>query len=404
MGILKKRWIYIINGFIVFLFMGCGLAWSVFMIPVEEAFGWTRDQTSLAFTANILCFSVGSILTGILSKRFSFSTLLKISAIMMGLGFFGAGFISAPWHLYLTYGIIVGTGIGLGYNCVLSACPLWLPERAATATGILLMGYALSTAVFGPLLNSLIDSIGIISTFKTLAIVCGGGIFLGSFLLKIPSIEEMNQLPQVDRHEGKQEYNVVTSKMIRKPIFWVYYLVTVLLGGLGLVIINHCSPILTEGLAVSAAFSALVISIASISNGVGRVLWGLVYDKFGVIKTLFLIGACFTIASVGLFLSYSLNIVFIFIISDCLLMFSYAGNAVTCPSVIRTLFGHRTFSLNYSVLATDAVFTSIFPSIAGVIQLATGNYHIPLLLLIVIGVVAILTICILTKLYKKEYV
>ena len=48
MDIHKKRWIYILNGFIVLLFMGCGLAWRIFMVPVETAFHWTRDQTSLA--------------------------------------------------------------------------------------------------------------------------------------------------------------------------------------------------------------------------------------------------------------------------------------------------------------------------------------------------------------------
>ena len=42
MDILKKRWIYIINGFIVLLFMGCSLAWSIFVVPLETAFSWTR--------------------------------------------------------------------------------------------------------------------------------------------------------------------------------------------------------------------------------------------------------------------------------------------------------------------------------------------------------------------------
>ena len=99
MDILKKRWIYIINGFIVLLFMGCSLAWSIFVVPLETAFSWTRDQTSLAFTINILFFSVGSVLAGILSKNLSFSTLLKIAAIMMCSGFLGTSFVSSVWQL-----------------------------------------------------------------------------------------------------------------------------------------------------------------------------------------------------------------------------------------------------------------------------------------------------------------
>ena len=155
---LKKRWIYVFCGFMVFLFLGAALAWSVFVVPIETLYGWTRSQTSLAFTINVLCFSVGSILAGILSKHMTHSTLLKVAAVVMLIGFFGASLITQPWHLYVTYGFIVGTAIGMGYNCVLSTVPSWLPDKSGTVTGMLLMGYSLSTAIFGPVLNSLISS------------------------------------------------------------------------------------------------------------------------------------------------------------------------------------------------------------------------------------------------------
>lgn len=100
---------------VVLLFLGCGLAWSIFVVLIENTFGWTRSQTSLAFTLNILCFSVGSILAGTLSEKLSFSTLLKISAFMMCTGFIGVSLMKDVWHLYISYGIIVGTAIGMGY-------------------------------------------------------------------------------------------------------------------------------------------------------------------------------------------------------------------------------------------------------------------------------------------------
>lgn len=403
MDILRKRWIYILNGFVVLLFMGCSLAWSIFVVPLETAFSWTRDQTSLAFTINVLCFSVGSILTGILSKNLSFSTLLKIAAIMMGVGFLLTSFVSSIWQLYITYGIIVGTGIGIGYNCVISVCPMWLPEKTATATGILLMGYALSTAIFGPVLNALISSVGIVNTFRTLAVLCGVGIFLGSIMLRTPSVKEIEQLPQVSRDHQKKSYNVITSEMIKKPIFWIYYLITIFFGGAGLVVVNHCSPMLVEGLAVSAGFAAMVVSIISLSNGIGRFLWGMIFDKIGLKKCLLLIAFSFTLASAGMFFSFSSNIIILFIVSSCLLLFSYGGNAITCPTVIRELFGHRTFSLNYSVLATDAIFTSFFPSIAGMVQVSTNGYQTPLMLLLIVSIISVLTVLVFMKLYHKHY-
>ncbi|MCD7893905.1 MAG: MFS transporter [Erysipelotrichaceae bacterium] len=403
MDILKKKWIYIIAGFVVYLFMGCSLAWSVFVVPLETLFNWTRDQTSLAFTINILMFAVGSILTGMLSKKLSFSMLLKISAILMCVGFLLSSLISSVFQLYLTYGVLVGVGIGLGYNCVLSACPLWLPEKAGTATGILLMGYALSTAIFGPVLNTLISSVGIVNTFRTLGFVCGAGIFIGSFFIRVPKLQELEQLPQVSRNANKKTYNVITSEMVKKPIFWVYFIIVVLFGGMGLTVVNHCSPMLTEGLAVSATLAALVVSITSICNGVSRFLWGIVFDKIGVKRCLLLVSICFIVASVGMFISFISNITFLFIMSACLMYASYGGNAITCASVIRELFGHRTFSLNFSVLSLNTVINSFFPTIIGLVQVSTGTYILPLMILIGVSMISMIMIFIFTKLYNKDY-
>lgn len=241
------------------------------------------------------------------------------------------------------------------------------------------------------------------STFRTLAMVCSIGIFVGSLFVRTPKINELNQLPQVDRHAGKKTYNVITSDMIKKPIFWIYYFLTVLFGGVGLAIINHCSPIMIEGLHVDAAFAAMIISITSISNGVGRFIWGMVFDKIGVKKCLLIISAFFLVASSAIFIGFSFESIPLFIAGACLMLISYGGNAITCPAVVREMFGHRTFSLNYSVLATDAVFTSFFPSIIGMVQVATGAYSVPLLLLIVISVVALATMILFARMYHKEY-
>lgn len=404
MDILKKRWLYIFNGFIVLLFMGCSLAWSIFVVPLETTFQWTRNHTSMAFTINILCFSVGSILTGILSKKLSFSSLIKISALMLFCGFLGTSFVSEVWQLYITYGVIVGTGIGLGYNCIISACPVWLPEKTATATGILLMGYALSTAIFGPVLNALISSCGIVNTFRVLAFICGIGIFLGSFLLRTPSLDEMALLPKVERaSQNKKDRNIITSEMVKMPVFWIYYVVSVIFGGIGLCVVNHCSPMLMEGLKVTASAAALVISVISISNGLARFLWGIIFDKIGLLKCLCLICASFVVATAGMYFSFINGMTSLFIVSSCIMLFSYGGNAITCPSIIREMFGHRTFSLNYSIVATSAIFTSFFPSIMGTVQVATGGYGTPLMMLLAAALIDVAMVVIFTAAYKKQF-
>lgn len=148
MELLKKRWIYVVNGVVILLFMGCSYAWSVFVVPLEYSYGWSRSETSLAFTLNLIFFSIGSIMVGIFSKKLSFSTILKIAAVMISIGFFTSSFVERVELIYLTYSFLCGCGIGAGYSCVISSAPLWFPEKSGMITGILLMGYALSTAIF----------------------------------------------------------------------------------------------------------------------------------------------------------------------------------------------------------------------------------------------------------------
>lgn len=403
MNLLKKRWLYAINGVIVLLFMGCCYAWSIFVVPLEATYGWSRSQTSLAFTLNLIFFSLGSILVGILSKRLSFSTLLKLAAIMIGIGFFTSSFVNHVYYIYITYSFLCGCGIGAGYSCVISSIPLWFPDKTGMITGILLMGYALSTAIFGPLINTLIYSIGINYTFKVLAGICFIGLMLGSLLLKIPNHKEIVELPSIDRHHNKKTYNIITSEMIKKPLFWIYYVLSALLAGIGLTIINHASPMLTEDLLVSATTASFIISIISICNGTGRVIWGILFDKLGVKKVLTGISLMMLLAVSMMVYSLIYSYSFLFILSACILLFVFGGNAALMPTVIRELFGHRTFSLNYSVLSTSCLIQSSLPTIVGAIHTITGSYQLPIIVLLIICIINIILLLIMIKLYNKEY-
>lgn len=397
---MNSRYRYIMIGFATLLFMGVGLAWSIFVVPVETLFGWTRAQTSLVFTINILCFSVGSILAGVLSKHFKYQHILKLAAILIAFGFILSGSVKEVWQLYLTYGVIAGSGIGMGYNCIISSCPIWMPEKSATATGLLLMGYALSTAIFGPVLNTLINSVGIVNTFRILGALCGSCIFFFSFFIRIPTLEEASQLPQAPKKSTSKE-SIITSDMIKMPVFWVYLVISMIFAGVGLVITNHNAPILTEDLLMSASSASLIISIVSITNGVARFCWGMLFDKLGVQKCITMIGVFSILTIGGVYLGYQTKSLVLYIISACLVMVVYGGNATTSPAIIRSLFGNRTFSLNFSVASLNAIPASFIPTIIGSLQTINNSYSLPFILLLGVCVLNFGLVMIFNKQVKK---
>lgn len=402
MNIKRKRVLKIIAGFLCCLCLGITLAWSLFVVPIETLHGFSRSQTSLAFTINTLFFSVGSILTGILSKKISFSHIIKMAGILITLGFYLTSISTNIYMLYVSYGVLVGTAVGMGYNCVISACPLWMPEKTATATGLLLMGYALSTAIFGPMISSIIENNGIVMAFRMVSIVCGLGLFLLGFYVSAPNMKEIDLLPKRNRDEGKQDYNVITADMVKMPMFWIYYLIVVILPGIGLSILNHNAPMMTETIGVSATLAASVVSLVSLCNGLARFVFGFFYDKLGVVKSLMLVSFGTFISTVFIFLGLASKNIMIYIIGAALLLVFYGFDATSIPSIMRELFGHRTFSLNYSILSTEAIWAAFFPVIIGSIQGSVHNYVMPSFLLIIFSIINLVILLIFMKSYHKE--
>ena len=59
-----NRWRVVAGGVSMNLALGSLYAWSVFVLPLEKEFGWTRAQTSWVFTIAVLMFAATFILAG----------------------------------------------------------------------------------------------------------------------------------------------------------------------------------------------------------------------------------------------------------------------------------------------------------------------------------------------------
>lgn len=108
-------------------------------------------------------------------------------------------------------------------------------------------------------------------------------------------------------------------------------------------------------------------------------------------------------SSVVLYFSLIIKSIMLFVISTCLLMFTFGGNATSIPTIIRELFGHRTFSLNYSVLCINSILSACVPTIVGSIQVVTGNYQLSVIFLSAILVVNLILAIIMMVIYTKKY-
>ena len=136
----------------VLLFSGLVYAWSVLSGPIAAEFPrWTTAQLSLTFTIVMSFFCLGGLTCGALSARISPRIFLWISALLFLAGFLLTASMRSLPMLYVGFGVVCGLASGFSYNAVLGTVGAWFPDKQGLVSGILLMGFGLSSFLIGKL-------------------------------------------------------------------------------------------------------------------------------------------------------------------------------------------------------------------------------------------------------------
>jgi MFS family permease len=141
--------------------VGVRAAPGVMIVPLQRAFGWDIATISGAVSLNIILLGVtGPFLTGLIEVIGLKRTILACMATLIaGTGL--SNFITAPWQLFLTWGLMVGIGAGAGAIGIAAAVAnRWFLRRNGLAMGLLTSANAAGQLVFLPLLAMLAQRYG----------------------------------------------------------------------------------------------------------------------------------------------------------------------------------------------------------------------------------------------------
>src|SRR4051794_4389499 len=112
----RNRWMIAIAGIILQIALGAVYAWSVFRTPLVQGFGWSISEVTLTFTIAIFTLGLAAFAGGLWMQKSGPRIVGIAGGVLYGLGTFLASFSNhGLWVLYLTYGVIGGAGLGLGY-------------------------------------------------------------------------------------------------------------------------------------------------------------------------------------------------------------------------------------------------------------------------------------------------
>src|SRR6201993_1774035 len=167
----RNRWVIAIAGVFLQIALGAVYAWSVFRAPLSKQFGWTISEVTLTFTISIFVLGVASFFGGLWLNREGPRVVAITGGILYGLGVFLASFSADRlWWLYLSYGLIGGTGLGFGYIVPVSVLVKWFPDRRGLITGIAVGGFGAGALITAPVATRLIQMVGVLPTFAYLGI------------------------------------------------------------------------------------------------------------------------------------------------------------------------------------------------------------------------------------------
>ena len=374
----KKRLMQLIIGAAMLLFLGLIYGWSVFVAPLEAEFGWQRAETSLVFTISMVCFCLGGFASGLLLKKYSYRMVLRLCALCLFAGFFLSSFTRSLAWIYISYGVLCGGGVGIGYNCILGTAVKWYPEKPGFCSGMLLLGFGTGALLLSTGATMLIHFMGWSTTFLVFAVVFACVILLGAQFLRVPNETEAAalsaRLPEKAAGGDANMENLTPKQSTARASFWLLFAWGALLSLIGLAVIGQSVPIAME-IGVHASAATTIAGMISVCNGLSRLVTGSIFDRIGRHKTMYLIVGEYCIATPSIYFALSTGNAVLLIAGFIFLGFGYGGTPSLISATVASQYGSRHYAQNYSLMCFNLMVSALIgPSIASGIQQATGSY------------------------------
>ena len=397
---LSLRWLYIALCTVCLAFAGIIYAWSILKVPLAAEFGWSNTSLALNFTLTMCTFCIGGFLGSRISKRIGANLSLIAAGLLAGGGFVIASFMSSDIIvLYISYAVLAGLGIGVAYNVIISSVSAWFPDKRGFCSGCLLMGFGMTSLVFGPLLDSLFanEAVGWRKTFLFFGIIMAAVICLTALILRKPSADTVFPAPKKAKAKKAENFEVKDLsplQMLSRPSFWISFVYMTCLVAVGNSVISFAKD-LAFSTGASAALATTLVGVLSACNGLGRILTGALFDAAGRRFTM-IAANLLTIVAAGLtLLSVVLDSLPLCIVGLCLVGLAYGACPTVGSAFASSFYGQKYFATNYSIVNFNLFAASFIATACASLRTATEGFIAPFVLLLSLSCFAlVLNICV----------
>ena len=355
--------------------------WTLFVNPLSDKYGWSKAAIQVAFTIFVLTETWLVPIEGYLVDRFGPRPVVLVGGILCGIGWVLNSYADSLPTLYFA-AAVSGIGAGAVYGTCVGNALKWFPDRRGLAAGLTAAGFGAGSALTIIPITMVIKNQGYEAAFLYFGIAQGVIVFLISLFLKAApeSLKKSGAISEIKVQQARRDYK--PTEILRKPVFWVMYIMFVMVAAGGLMATAQLAPIAKDfkindvpvnilGLVLPALTFALAID--RVLNGLTRPFFGWVSDQIGREKTMLI---AFALESVGILAlyQYGQNPV-AFVILTGIVFFAWGEIYSLFPSTCADTFGTKYAAGNAGLLYTAKGTASLLVPLSSVLTAATGSWH-----------------------------
>ncbi len=402
-----NRWLIALAGTISMICLGTVYSWSLFTQPLIASFGWSNTTTTWAFALAILFLGIGAIIGGRWQDRAGPRPVAITGLVLWGVGNILAGLGTAQlgaWWIYVTYGVIGGLGLGLGYVTPVAAVTKWFPDKRGFGSGMVVMGFGLGAFFYNNILKAIpsfaamsreagrvlaaraagqagaamstasVDTLMRTFLWSGVIFAVVGGI-CASFernppFATAPAAPTQAAPAAAARSVTGRDYP--PSEAMKTPQFWMLWGMLFLNVTAGILFISNAVPIMRELTRTAPETALAVYGFIALFNGLGRFFWGAVSDRIG--------------RNMAYILIYGTQVVIFFIVGGvhalpwvtvlfAIVLLDYGGGFGTMPSFTADYFGTKYMGVNYGwILLAWGVGGIVGPIFVARVKDLTGSF------------------------------
>lgn len=375
---LTNRWLQLAVG-IVCMVMISSLqhGWTLFVNPIDSKHDWGRAAIQISFTIFILAETWLVPFEGWFVDRFGPRPVALAGGALVAISWTLNSIADSLAWLYVG-AALGGIGAGCVYGTALGNALKWFPDRRGLAAGLTVAGYGIGSAFTVIPLHRTIETRGYETAFLWFGLGQGIAICVAALLLAKPRTGSRLPAPHVP--QTARDY--APREVLRSPLFWVLFVMSLLVTAAGLTFTAHLATIALDLQVADVPVSLLGVSLPAltfaltldrVANGVARPLCGWLSDYIGRENTMVM---AFTLGAVSIYaFARRGDDPVMFVLLASAVFFAWGEVASLFPATCTDYFGASYATTNAGMLHTaKGVAAMLIPLSESMVE-ATGSWQ-----------------------------